>query len=132
MVYQIRIKGHLGPQWTDWFEGLTITLEEDGDTLLTGPVVDQAALHGLLKKVRDLGLPLVSVSPVEPGQAGCVRCQIMNRRRRLVYAKSITTRRGRNEHDQQDRISNGQRYHPSCQVHGSRTSTVERFRRMVS
>ena len=69
MVYQIRIKGHLGSQWTDWFEGLTITLEEDGDTLLTGPVIDQAALHGLLKKVRDLGMPLVSVSPVEPGQA---------------------------------------------------------------
>jgi hypothetical protein len=69
IVYQIRIKGHLGPQWADWFEGLTITLEEDGDTLLTGPVVDQAALHGLLKKVRDLGMPLVSVSPVEPGQA---------------------------------------------------------------
>jgi hypothetical protein len=70
VVYQIRIKGHLGPQWTDWFEGLNITLEVDGDTLLTGPVVDQAALHGLLKKVRDMGLPLVSVSPVEPGQAG--------------------------------------------------------------
>jgi hypothetical protein len=69
VVYQIRLKGHLGSQWTDWFEGLTITLEEDGDTLLTGPVVDQAALHGLLKKVRDLGMPLVSVSPVEPGQA---------------------------------------------------------------
>jgi hypothetical protein len=69
MAYQIRIKGHLGSQWADWFEGLTITLEEDGDTLLTGPVIDQAALHGLLKKVRDLGLPLVSVSPVEPGQA---------------------------------------------------------------
>ena len=66
MVYQIRIKGHLGCQWADWFGGLTITLEEDGDTLLTGPVVDQAALHGLLKKVRDLGMPLVSVSPVEP------------------------------------------------------------------
>ena len=69
MIYQIRLKGHLGSQWTDWFEGLTITLEKDGDTLLTGPVIDQAALHGLLKKVRDLGLPLVSVSPVEPGQA---------------------------------------------------------------
>jgi hypothetical protein len=69
MVYQIRIKGHLGRQWTDWFGGLTITLEEDGDTLLAGPVVDQAALHGLLKKVRDLGLPLLSVNRVEPGQA---------------------------------------------------------------
>jgi hypothetical protein len=67
MVYQIRIKGHLGSQWTDWFGGLTITLEEDGDTLLTGPVIDQAALHGLLKKVRDLGMPLISVSPVEHG-----------------------------------------------------------------
>ena len=67
VVYQIRIKGQLDSQWTDWFEGLTITLEEDGDTLLTGPVIDQAALHGLLKKVRDLGMPLVSVSPVEPG-----------------------------------------------------------------
>ena len=69
MVYQIRIKGHLGSEWTDWFGGLSITLEDNGDTLLTGPVVDQAALHGLLKKVRDLGMPLVSVSPVEPGQA---------------------------------------------------------------
>jgi len=69
MVYQIRIKGHLGSQWTDWFEGLTIRLEDNGDTLLTGPVVDQAALHGLLKKVRDLGMPLVSVSPLLRGQA---------------------------------------------------------------
>ncbi len=69
VVYQIRIKGHLGREWTDWFGGLTITLEEDGDTVLTGQLVDQAVLHGLLKKVRDLGMPLVSVSPVEPGQA---------------------------------------------------------------
>ena len=69
VVYQIRIKGHLSHQWTDWFGGLTITLEDNGDTLLTGPVIDQAALHGLLKKVRDLGLPLVSVNPVEHGQA---------------------------------------------------------------
>jgi hypothetical protein len=66
-VYQIRLKGHLDTQWTDWFDGLTITLEEGGDTLLTGPVIDQAALHGLLKKVRDLGMPLISVSPVDPG-----------------------------------------------------------------
>jgi hypothetical protein len=65
VVYQIRIKGHLVREWTDWFEGLTITLEEDGDTLLTGPVIDQAALHGLLKKVRDLGMPLVSVNRVQ-------------------------------------------------------------------
>ena len=63
-IYQIRVKGHLGSQWTDWFGGLTITLEDNGETLLTGPVVDQAALHGLLKKVRDLGIPLVSVVSV--------------------------------------------------------------------
>ncbi len=67
IIYQIRIKGHLGDQWTGWFEDLAITLEENGDTLLTGPVVDQATLFGLLKKVRDLGLPLVSVNCVEPG-----------------------------------------------------------------
>jgi hypothetical protein len=66
MVYQIRIKGHLGRQRADWFESLTITLEDDGNTLLTGPVVDQAALHGLLKKVRDLGMPLLSVNHVDP------------------------------------------------------------------
>ena len=69
VVYQIRLKGHLGRPWTDWFEGLTITLEENGNTLLTGPMEDQAALHGLLKKVRDLGMPLISVNPVEPDQA---------------------------------------------------------------
>jgi hypothetical protein len=67
-LYEIRIKGHLNNRWAEWFEGLTITLEDDGNTLLTGPVVDQAALHGLLKIVRDLGMPLVSVSPVENGQ----------------------------------------------------------------
>ena len=66
MVYQIRIKGHLGPQWADWFGGMTITREDNGDTLLTGPVVDQAALHGLLRKVRDLGMPLISATRVKP------------------------------------------------------------------
>jgi hypothetical protein len=69
MVYQIRIRGHMGRQWTDWFGGMVITLEDNGDTLLTGPVVDQAALHGLLRRVRDLGLPLLSVIRLEPGQA---------------------------------------------------------------
>jgi hypothetical protein len=69
MVYQIRIKGHLGREWADWFEGLTITALDNGETLLAGPVVDQAALYGLLRKVRDVGMPLLSVSPVEPGQA---------------------------------------------------------------
>ncbi len=65
-VYQIRIKGHLGPVWTDWFEGLTILLEENGDTLLTGPV-DQAALYGFLRKFRDLGMPLISLCRVKSG-----------------------------------------------------------------
>ena len=69
LVYQIRIKGHLGRQWTDWFGGLTLTLEDNGETLLTGPVVDQAALHGLLRKVRDLGMPLLSVTRVRAGLA---------------------------------------------------------------
>ena len=66
-LYEIRVRGHLDARWASKFEGLTITLEDDGDTLLTGPVIDQAALHGLLKKVRDLGIPLISVSPLEPG-----------------------------------------------------------------
>jgi len=69
IVYQIRIKGHLDSQWTEWFDGLAIALEEDGNTLLTGTVIDQAALHGLIKKVRDLGMPLLSVNRVNPNQA---------------------------------------------------------------
>ena len=69
LVYQIRIKGHLGCEWTNWFGGLTLTLEDNGETLLTGPVVDQAALHSLLRKVRDLGVPLLSVNRVKSGEA---------------------------------------------------------------
>lgn len=66
MDYLIRIKGHLGPQWASWFEDLTITLDENGDTLLTGPIVDQAALYGLLRRVRDVGLPLLSITQITP------------------------------------------------------------------
>ena len=66
MIYQIGIEGHLSHQWMDWFGGLTISLKDNGETLLTGPVIDQAALYGLLKKVRDLGMPLVSVNRIKP------------------------------------------------------------------
>ncbi|MGO8951220.1 MAG: hypothetical protein ACLQUY_26910 [Ktedonobacterales bacterium] len=68
MVYQIRIKGHLGPHWSEWFLGLAVTLEDTGETLLTGPLADQAALHGVLRKVQDLGMLLISVIRVQPGQ----------------------------------------------------------------
>lgn len=72
MIYQIKIQGHLGQEWTAWFEGLTVQLIENGATLLTGPVTDQAALYGLLRKVRDLGLPLISVLRIEVDQTdGC-------------------------------------------------------------
>jgi len=64
VIYQLRIKGQLDSHWTEWFDGLTITPGEDGDTLLTGPVVDQAALYGLLKKVRDTGLTLIAVNQI--------------------------------------------------------------------
>ena len=67
--YRLRVQGHLGAQWTDWFGGLAITLEDNGDTLLTGPVVDQAALHGLLRTVRDLGIPLVSVRSIQQDES---------------------------------------------------------------
>jgi hypothetical protein len=65
-LYEIRIKGHLDDKWADWFEGLTITRADNGETLLRGPLVDQAALHGVLRKVRDLGLPLLSVNTAVP------------------------------------------------------------------
>jgi hypothetical protein len=66
VIYQIRVKGHLGRQWTGWFDKLVINLEENGDTLLTGPVVDQAALHGILRRIRDLGIPLISINTIDP------------------------------------------------------------------
>ena len=70
-IYHIRIEGHLGPHWSDWFGGLIVTLDGDGDgeTLLSGLVVDQAALHAVLRKVRDLGMPLLSVTRVKPSQS---------------------------------------------------------------
>lgn len=64
--YEIRILGHLDNRWADWFEGMRITLEDNGETQLSGLVADQSALYGLLRKVRDLGMPLVSVNRVEP------------------------------------------------------------------
>jgi hypothetical protein len=64
--YEIRVKGHLGSRWTAWFDGLSLTNEDDGTTIISGPVVDQAALHGLLQKLRDVGIPLVSLSQLLP------------------------------------------------------------------
>ncbi|BCX04341.1 MAG: hypothetical protein KatS3mg053_2279 [Candidatus Roseilinea sp.] len=65
MVYEFRVRGHLGEQWAEWFESATIALQDNGDTVLTCTVADQAALHGLLRRVRDLGMPLLSVVRVE-------------------------------------------------------------------
>lgn len=67
-IYQIRLKGQLDARWADWFGGMIVVLTEDGDTVLTGPVADQAALHGLLRKVRDIGIPLVSVNELQTSQ----------------------------------------------------------------
>ena len=66
--YEIRVQGHLGARWAAWFDGLSLTNERDGTTVISGPVQDQSALHGLLQKVRDVGLPLVSVTQVDPHQ----------------------------------------------------------------
>jgi hypothetical protein len=68
-TYHIRVEGHLGQQWADWFEGMSITLEPAGDTLLCGSMLDQAGLFGVLKKVRDLGMPLVSVSRLQASES---------------------------------------------------------------
>jgi hypothetical protein len=62
--YEIRIKGHLGPRWAAWFDGFCLTNRDDGTAVLMGPIADQAALHGLLNKLRDLGIPLVSLTPI--------------------------------------------------------------------
>jgi hypothetical protein len=64
-IYQIVVKGHLDNEWSDWFDGLTITLVDNGETILSGPIVDQTALHGVLIKIRDLGLPLLSLTRIE-------------------------------------------------------------------
>ena len=69
-LYEIRVKGHLEPRWANWFDALTLTNSSDGTTVIQGPVADQAALHGLLRKLRDVGLPLLSVVEVEPAQPG--------------------------------------------------------------
>jgi hypothetical protein len=65
-IYQIRVRGHLDARWSDWLEGMTVQHQDDGTTELTGPVVDQAAFHGVIARIRDLGLPLISVNRVEP------------------------------------------------------------------
>ncbi len=75
MQYEIRLKGHLAPRWAAWFDGFSLTREREGTTLLAGPVADQAALHGLLQKVRDLGLPLLSVTCTDPGQPAIPSCE---------------------------------------------------------
>ena len=65
-VYQITVKGHLDSEWSDWFDGLTITMVDNGETILSGPIIDQTALHGVLIKIRDLGLPLLSLTRIDP------------------------------------------------------------------
>jgi hypothetical protein len=95
MIYQIRIKGHLGNQWSEWFDGLIIKLEDNGETLLIGPVIDQAGLHGLLKKVRDLGLPLISVSPLDIRKEDSSEIKPSDD---ITCNKSKTFKEGKNEH----------------------------------
>jgi hypothetical protein len=81
-VYQIRVRGHLGAGWSEWFAGLRITNEANGEAVLTGPVADQAALHGLLARVRDLGLPLLAVTRVPPDDAEASDPPVPRRARR--------------------------------------------------
>jgi hypothetical protein len=72
-TYEIRVEGHLGTSWSDWFEGMSIHHEENGETVLSGPIVDQAALHGVLMKIRDLGLPLVAVTRQRQTESLCTK-----------------------------------------------------------
>jgi hypothetical protein len=116
--YEIRIEGHLDGRWTEWFEGLGITLEENGDTLLTGPVVDQAALHGLLKKVRDLGMPLISVSSVEPGDPAALSKD---------HADKLFKKEKRNEQKQRNRKKSAGCEDNPCSSMGS--WNVKQFKR---
>jgi hypothetical protein len=78
--YEIRVKGHLGSRWATWFEGMALTAHSDGTTVLAGPVVDQAALHGLLHKVGDIGLPLVSVTRIDVARSTCPNPELTRRR----------------------------------------------------
>ncbi len=78
-IYRIRLKGHLADHWTEWFDGLTITNLDNGETVLEGPVIDQAALHGMLNKIRDLGLPLLAVDRVEEVVDACEARQVYSR-----------------------------------------------------
>lgn len=82
--YQIRLQGHLDSHWATWFDGLTLTTESDGTTIIAGPVADQAALHGLLQKVRDVGLPLVSVTSVDPDESDAPNHPTTNPPRRMT------------------------------------------------
>ena len=76
-IYEIKIKGHLNDSWADWFDGMAFTHESDGSTTLTGKIIDQAALHGMLKKIRDLGIPLLSVNPLDPDQLDVAEIQLI-------------------------------------------------------
>ena len=117
MIYEIKVEGHLGHQWADWFGGVTIKLEASGTTLLTGPVIDQAALYGLLKKVRDLGIPLVSVNRVQPGQAD---------------TSDVTQSKGTEEQNIEEQIAENIVEHKSRTPDAVETKTAEKPARLLS
>jgi len=96
IVYAIRVKGHLDQHWSAWFNGLAISCEADGSTLLCGPLADEAALHGVLMKVRDLALPLIAVSRVAKGESRDDPGPAMERTNR-EEEKNVTTGSGNGE-----------------------------------